>query len=305
MTTRREALRVLGSSALAAGASGAGGQPATKTARVGVLWFASSSDEFPRRNFRLFRQRLRELGYIEGKTIDIDERFAEGSLQRLNELARELVLAKMDVIVTPAVAGTLAVRQATNAIPIVMVHAGNPIGAGLIASLARPGGNVTGTANLPLGGKHLEPMREVAPRLARVAVLVSPTNAGARSFLGSMTEAARSTNIGLTIVEVSRPEDFPQAYRSIRDEHVEWLHVVDEPMLSARRAEWVEFAASARLPLSSDGRGDRAHRRTDLPCACSDRALRVGGGLCRQDTQGQQAGRSPMRICWPTSTRPD
>ncbi len=252
MTARRAALRVLGLVALIAGGSGASGQHPIKMARLGALWFASSSDAFPRRNFGLFRQRLRELGYVEGKTIVIDERFAEGSPQRLKELARELVDAKMDVIVTPAVAATLAVRQATNTIPIVMLHAGNPIGAGLIASLARPGGNVTGTANLPLGGKHVELMREIAPRMTRLAILVNPTNAGARPFVASITEAARGSNIGVTIVEVSRPEDFGSAYASIRVARADWLYVVDEPMISARRAEWVEFAASVRLPLSSD-----------------------------------------------------
>jgi putative ABC transport system substrate-binding protein len=252
MTARRGVLRVLGLTALIASGSRTSGQQPTKTARVGVLWFASSNDALLRRLSGVLRQRLRELGYVEDKTIVIDERFAQGSAQRLKELARELVDAKMDVIVTPAVAATIAVHQATNTIPIVMIHAGDPIGAGLIASLARPGGNVTGTANLSLGGKHVELMREVVPRLTRLAVLVNPTNAGARSFVANMTEAARASNIDVTIVEVSRPEDFPQAYASIRNARVDWLHVVDEPMISARRAEWVEFAASTQLPLGSD-----------------------------------------------------
>ena len=252
MKGRRPVLCALGIAGLLAGPGRPWAQRQATIARIGALWFASSSDAFPRRNFALFRQRLRELGYVEGRTIVIDERFAEGSPQRLKELARELVDARMDVIVTPAVAATIAVRQATDTIPIVMLHAGNPIGAGLIASLARPGGNVTGTANLPLGSKHVELMREVAPRMTRLAILVNPTNAGARSFVANMTEAARILNIDATIVEVSRPEDFPQAYATMRNAHADWLHVVDEPMISAHRAEWVEYAASAQLPLSSD-----------------------------------------------------
>ena len=171
MTARRVVLRALGLAALTASVARANGQQPTKTARVGVLWIVSSSDTLPRRRSALFRQRLRELGYVEGKTIVIDERFAEGNPQRLKELARELVDAKMDVIVTPTVTTTIAVRQATDTIPIVMVHAGNPIGAGLIASLARPGGNVTGTANLPLGGKQVDLMREVMPRMTRLTIL--------------------------------------------------------------------------------------------------------------------------------------
>jgi putative ABC transport system substrate-binding protein len=95
-------------------------------------------------------------------------------------------------------------------------------------------------------------MREILPRMTRLAILVNPTNTGARSFVGTMTEAARSSNFEVTIVEVSRLEDFPQAYASIRNARADWLHVLDEPMISSRRAEWVEFAATARLPLGSD-----------------------------------------------------
>jgi putative tryptophan/tyrosine transport system substrate-binding protein len=149
-------LRVLGLAALATGRSRASGQAPPRAARVGILWVASSNDALPRRHSALFRQRLRELDYVEGRTIVVDDRFAEGSAQRLKELVRELVDARMEVIVPPTVTATLAVHQATDTIPIVMLHGGNPIGAGLIASLARPGGNVTGTANLPLGGKHVD-----------------------------------------------------------------------------------------------------------------------------------------------------
>jgi putative tryptophan/tyrosine transport system substrate-binding protein len=252
MTGRRAVLRVLWIAGLLAGGSGAALAQRPANARVGVLLFTSPSDPLARKYLAVFRQRLRELGYVEGTTIVIDERFAAGSAQRLGELARELADAKMDVIVTPAVAATVAMHQATKTIPIVMLHAGNPIGAGLIASLAQPGGNVTGTANVPLGGKHVELMREVLPRMTRLAILVNPTNAGVRSFLASMTDAARSSKLEVTIVEVSRLEDFAQAYASIRNAGADWLHVLDEPMISSRRSEWVEFAAAARLPLSSD-----------------------------------------------------
>ena len=252
MTTRRALLRVLAPAVLLAGTARARAQTLTRMPRVGVLLFTSSSDPLARKYMTVFRQRLLELGWVEGKTIVIDERFATGSAQRLEDLARELVVAKMDVFVTPAVAATIAMRQASDETPIVMVHAGNPIGAGLIASLARPGGNVTGTANLPLGGKHVDLMREILPRMTRLAILVNPTNAGARPFVSNMTEAARSSNLEVTIVEVSRPEHFPQAYASIRNARADWLHVLDEPMISSRRAEWVDFAATARLPLSSD-----------------------------------------------------
>ena len=252
MTTRRAVLRVLCLPALVACASHVSGQQPGKMPRVVALWFASSSDPLARRNFALFRQRLRDLGYVEGKSIVIDERFAEGSSQRLQELARELVEAKVDVIVSAGLAASIAARQATETIPIVMLRAGNPIDAGLIRSLARPGGNVTGTANLPLGGKHVELMREVLPHMTRLAVLINPTNAAARSLVAGISEAARNASIDVTIVEVSRPEDFPQAYAFLRNARSDWLHVADEPMISARRTEWVVFASAARLPLSSD-----------------------------------------------------
>ena len=111
-----------------------------------------------------FLERLSALGYVEGKNIVIEERSAEGRPERRAELARELVASKVDIIVTPTVATSTAARQATSTIPIVMVHAGDPVGAGLIASLARPGGNVTGTTNLSLGGKQVELIRELVPR---------------------------------------------------------------------------------------------------------------------------------------------
>ena len=252
MTGRRAVLRVLGIAGLLAGGRATLAQQQPTVLRIGALLFTSQTDPLAQKYLAVFRQRLRELGYVEGKTIVIAERFAAGSLHRLDELARELVDAKMDVMVTPAVAATIAMRKATHTIPIVMLHAGNPIGAGLIESLARPGGNVTGTANLPLGGKHVDLMREVLPRITRLAILVNPTNAGTRLFVANMTDAARNANLDVAIVEVSRPEDFLQAYASIRSARADWLHVLDEPMISARRAEWVEFAAAARLPLSSD-----------------------------------------------------
>src|SRR5207248_3618141 len=134
-------------------------------------------------NRSVFRQRLAVLGYVEGKNIVIEERSAEGHAERLGTLARELVASKVDVIVTPAVATSTAARQATSTIPIVMVHAGDPVGAGLIASLARPGGNVTGTTNLLLGGKQVELIRELVSRAVKLAMLVNPSNAGTRTYV--------------------------------------------------------------------------------------------------------------------------
>src|SRR6266487_4800119 len=166
------------------------GQAPSKIPRIGILWFGSMDTPAALQDRSAFRQHLATLGYVEGKNILIEERSARGNPERLRELARELAASKVNVIVTPAVTATRAARQATSTIPIVMVHAGDPVGAGLIASLARPGGNVTGTANLLLGGKQLELIRQLVPRVTKLAVLVNPTNAGASPIVANITNAA-------------------------------------------------------------------------------------------------------------------
>jgi hypothetical protein len=294
MTSRRAALRLSATALLSVASRGTLSQRQPAIPRVGALLFASSSDPLAQKYMAVFRQRLRELGYIEGRTIIIDERFAAGSAQRLVELARELADARPDVLITPAVAATVAMRQATDTIPIVMLHAGNPIGAGLIASLARPGGNVTGTANLPLGGKHVDLMREVLPRMTRLAILVNPTNAGARSFVANMTEAARSSNLDVTIVEVSRPADFAQAYAAIRDaRRLAACPRRADDQLAPRRVGRVR-RRGAPAPQQRR-RGNRESGRADLVFGGHRRALRSGGGLRRQDPQGSEARRTPGR----------
>jgi putative ABC transport system substrate-binding protein len=193
-------------------------------------------------------ERLSALGYVEGKNILIEERFADGNSERPDELARELAAIKVDVIVTPTVAASGAARRATATISIVMVHAGDPVGAGLIASLARPGGNVTGTTNLLLGGKHVELIRELVPRATKVAMLVNPSNSGARSYVADAMEAGRRFNLGIAVADVTRVEDFPNAFAKIRDRRPDGLLVMLEPLIGGQRAQVIAFAASARLP---------------------------------------------------------
>jgi ABC-type uncharacterized transport system substrate-binding protein len=149
VTTRRALLRSLATGALIAGTWPATAQQPSKIPRVGVLWFGSKNDLLFSGWSGVFRQRLSELGYIEGKTIVVDLGYAERNTERLNALAREFAASGVDIIVAPAVAASVAAKQATSTIPIVMLHAGNPVGAGLISRLARPAGNVTGT--MPAG----------------------------------------------------------------------------------------------------------------------------------------------------------
>ena len=252
MTTRRTLVRALGAGALLAGTGHARGQPQPKIPRIGMLVFGIAEDAYAKRAIAAFRQRLAELGYVDGKSVVIDARYAEGSAQRLTELARELVAGKVDVIVAVASSATVAARQATSAIPIVMVHAGNPVAAGLITSLARPGGNVTGTTNLPLGGKLVDLMRELVPRVVKVAVLTNPTSPGASPFVAAMTEAARKSNIDVVVAEVGRPEDFPIAFTLIRNAHPDGLLVAVEPFIGKHIAGVIEFAATTRLPAIYD-----------------------------------------------------
>ena len=182
----------------------------------------------------------------------IDDRSAEGNQDRLGKLAREFVASNVNVIVTPGVTASRAARQATSTIPIVMVHAGDPIGAGLIASLARPGGNVTGTTNLSYSGKQIGLVRELVPRTAKIAILLNPSNANARTYVTDAMEAGRKFNISISVAEVGRVEDFPNAFAMIRDTRPDALLVMGDPFVGEHRAAVFEFAAGTRLPASYD-----------------------------------------------------
>jgi putative ABC transport system substrate-binding protein len=228
------------------------GQPKAKTPRIGLLWFFPMGDPSLQQYRSAFRQRLSALGYVEGKNILLEERSAEGNPERLSALARELAAIKVDAIVAPAAAASRAARQATNSIPIVMVHAGDPVGAGLITSLARPGGNVTGTTNLSYAGKQVELIHELAPRAVNLAILLNPTNAGARTYIVEAMEASRRFNLRIAVAEVERMEDFQHAFALIRDMRADGLLVMGDPLIGEHRAEVFAFAAGARLPAAYD-----------------------------------------------------
>jgi putative ABC transport system substrate-binding protein len=249
---RRAALRALGGGALVVWALVARGQQPGKVPRIALLLVGARERYIGSDDIALFRNRLRELGYIEGKSVLIEERYADDDALRLTALAREIADSKVDVIVTPTVAASTAARQATSTIPIVMVHAGNPIGAGLIVSLARPGGNVTGTTNMLLGGKQVELLRELVPRLARLGVLVNPTNAGFTSVLANITDTARALGIELVVVEVTGSEDLSRALVLLRNARLDGLTVMAEKVVYDNKAQVLQFAASTRLPTSYD-----------------------------------------------------
>ena len=251
MITRRRVLFAVGVG-LALAHRQSYGQSKSKIPRIGVLWYGSMDTPSALQNRAVFRRSLAALGYVEGKNILIEERSADGHSERLGELARELAASKVEVIVAPTVAASTAARHATSTIPIVMVHAGDPVGAGLIASLARPGGNVTGSTNLSLGGKHVELMRELVPRAVKLAMLVNPSNAGARNYVADATETCRRLNLIVAVAEVTRDDEFADAFAMIRTMQPDALLVMDDLMILRHRAEVIAFAAGARLPASGN-----------------------------------------------------
>ena len=216
--------------------------------RVG--WLSAFPEQPPSKGRQAFLDRMRELGYIDGKTVQIHARYAGGVMNRLPELARELVALKVDVIVAPTLPASVAAREATAAIPIVMVETGNPVGAGLIESLARPGGNVTGlTSMLPdLGGKSVELLHQVVPSARRVAYLCNPTNAGVQQALPIAADAARRLGLELLMVDVVAPQGFEPAFARIEQSQAEALLVGIDPLTFNNRKAVIAFAARRRLP---------------------------------------------------------
>ncbi len=193
-------------------------QPATKVPRIGFLTSASRTDESPR--IEEFRQGLRDLGYVEGKNIVIEWRRAEGSRDRQRGLAAELVRLKVDVIVTGGSSSTRFAKEATSTIPIVMTQHNDPVSTGVIASLARPGGNITGLSTLSpeLMGKRVEILKEVVPKLSRVAVFGTSTSVTNAQDLGEMELAAGALGVKLQYFDVLAPKGIETAFRAAAKE---------------------------------------------------------------------------------------
>ena len=220
-------------------------QPAPKIPRIGILANASPSVGQPL--VEAFRQGMRELGYND---VMIEVRWAEGRSERFPDLAAELVRLKVDIIVSAGTAGPLAAKRATSTIPIVMIGAGDPVASGLVASLARPGGNVTGTSMTApeLGGKRLQLLKEAVPRLTRVAVLWNPFNPDSAFLFKGTETAARTLGIQVQSLEVRRPEDFDIAFAAMTSGRADALMTVDDPLMVAHAPRIVDFAAKTRRP---------------------------------------------------------
>ena len=198
-----------------------------------------------------FQQGLRELGYIDGQNILIEYRFAEGRPDRLRRLADELVRLKVSVIVTEGTTSTRFAKEATSAIPIVMAQDPDPVGTGYVASLARPGGNITGLSNLrsDLGGKRLQILKDTIPGLSRVAVIGTSTTPGNTQALADVESAASALAIRLQILDVSGPQDIETAFRTaMTDGHAGAVLVLASPYLLSNRTRVADVAVKSRIP---------------------------------------------------------
>ena len=221
-------------------------QQTTKVPRIGYLAFRAAGSN----RADTFRQGLRQLGYAVGKDIVIEYRFAEGKLDRLGEHAAELVRLKVDVIVTAGPAPTRAAKAATATIPIVMTQDPDPVGNGFVASLARPGGNITGLSTLApeMSGKQLELLKETVPKLSRVAVFGTSTIPGHALSLREIGLAAGAVNVQLQYIDVLGPKDIQTAFGAASKGGAEALIVLGGAILGSQQAHILEFTVKTRLP---------------------------------------------------------
>jgi ABC-type uncharacterized transport system substrate-binding protein len=222
-------------------------QQPKRVPRIGFLTGSSSS--FPGR-IEAFRQGLRELGYVEGKNIVVEWRYTENKLERGPALAAELVRLKVDIIVTGGPAANRFLKEATTTIPIVMGFDTDPVGNGLVASLARPGGNITGLSTLSpeLVGKRLELLKEIVPKLSRVAVLGSSTLPGYAQLLRETELVAGALGVKLPSFDVLSPNDIEAAFRRIVTGRADAILVVGNPIFNAHRTQIADLAVKSRLP---------------------------------------------------------
>jgi putative ABC transport system substrate-binding protein len=222
-------------------------QQAGKVPRIGFLGLSSPSAFASR--IEAIRQGLRDFGYIEGTSITIEYRWADGHYERLPELAAELVRSNVDLIVTHTTPGSLAAKQATTTIPIVMALIGDPVASGVVASIARPGGNITGQSffNAELRAKRIELLKEIMPRITRVAVILSADNPAAEPEFQAMETMAQSLNIKLQQFRLREPSEFVNAFETMEQTHAEAVETGEDPLSTGNIGAIVALAARGRL----------------------------------------------------------
>jgi putative tryptophan/tyrosine transport system substrate-binding protein len=249
---RREFITLLGGATMTWPLAARAQQPA-KPPTIGFL--GSSTPSAMSQWVAAFVQRLRDLGWIEGRTITIEYRWAEGRDERFAEIAAEFVRLKVDVIVTYATSAVLAAKQATSVIPIVFAAVTDAVGAGLVISLARPGGNVTGLSlqQTDVAGKRLELLREMVPGLHRLAIMANVSSPGAVLEMGEVQSAARTLGLEVTAVEIRRAEDIAPGFDSLKD-RANALYICTDPLVITNRARIHTLAMGARLPTIYNSR---------------------------------------------------
>ena len=240
---RRQFITLVGGAAVAWPLA-ARAQQVKKIPRIGVLWPAPSA------MFDFMRQGLKDFGYVEGQNISFEFRWAEGKLDQLPQLAAELVRLQVDVIVTLAPQATLAAKSITQTIPIVFVAMGDPLASGVVASLARPGANLTGTTRMTseMSAKLAELLKEAVPSLTKLAVLWNPTNSSHRPALQAADATARSLSLPVLPLEVRSPAEFDNIFAAIVRERADGVLFIADPIFFIQLKRMVDLIASNRLP---------------------------------------------------------
>jgi putative ABC transport system substrate-binding protein len=224
-------------------------QAREKVFRIGYIQTATPDEQA--QLTKAFDDGLRELGYVEGQNIVVERRFAWGKQERLPELAAELVRLNVDVIMTGGNPVIAAVKQATSTIPVVMGASRDPVGVGFIASLARPGGNITGLTNdtgLEIVGKYLELLKEIVPNIRRVALLLNPIPPGAANYRKAAEMAATKLGVGITVVEARGRDELESAFAAIARDRVDAVVVQADPIYFTARKQIVDLTVKYRLP---------------------------------------------------------
>ena len=247
MTTRRELLLATGA-LLAAPLAGA--QQPARVYRIGYVSFTSPPVSTPAEN--AFRQGLRELGYVEGKNVIVEVRYAEGRTERVSGLVAELIGLKVDVLLAGSTPVALAAKKATATVPIVFAGVLEPVESGIVASLARPGGNITGVAvgvgSSGFAGKYLELLKEAAPDISHVAVLFNSAHPAAAPQVLAIEAAARKLKVKLGVLDAGNATDLDNAFSAIGASGAQGIVMAGNPFFDANRVKLVQFAASKRLP---------------------------------------------------------
>ncbi len=270
-------------------------QQAEKVRRIGYLDQGSSARNRP--YSEAFRQGLHDLGWVEGQNIVIEARFAEGKTDQLPMLAAELVRLKMDVIVTWTTPAALAAKRATTTIPIVIGFAADPVGSGIVGSLARPGGNITGWTHLgvELRGKYLELLKEAVPRAVRFGVLWNPTNQVHKPSLKVIEAAAQQLKVELHLAGVQDPKDLESTFSALVVKRVEAIVVFPDGMFVAQAPLILALAARNRLPAMYGVRGyAEAGGLMAYGANLSDMQRELGASLVNKILKGAKPGDLPV-----------